>query len=91
MQEEFYHVEKLLDIQMNQKQIIVFAKWKGYKNDENTWEPVINLHPSSAIKTLEELRPKFKESKSKQILIDKAVEFWEKKIWQKKEKKAQAV
>lgn len=56
MDEEFYYVEKLLDIKVSNKQIYVLTKWKNFSNDENTWEPLSNLHPNSAIKTLKDLR-----------------------------------
>lgn len=83
MQEKFYQVERLLDIQISQKQIMVFAKWQDYDNDENSWEPLCNLHPKTAVKSLKELQSKFAHSKSKQILIQKSIEYWEKKLRQK--------
>ncbi len=58
----------------------MLTKWKNFTSDENTWEPLSNLHPASAIKTLWDLRNKYLKYQGKLLLIDKSIEFWEKKL-----------
>jgi hypothetical protein len=42
LQEE-YEVEKILDIRINRGKRQYKVKWKGYGENENTWEPIENL------------------------------------------------
>ncbi|CAH1645183.1 unnamed protein product [Spodoptera littoralis] len=66
--EEEYVVEKVLDKRTVKGKIQYLLKWKGYKEDESTWEPVENLDCEELIKTFEENRKekeKEKESKTK--------------------------
>ena len=43
MKEDIYIVEKLTDIKIQEGKIQVRIKWEGYKESENTWEPIQNL------------------------------------------------
>jgi hypothetical protein len=45
-----YEVEKILDHQGEGPQTKYFAKWKGYGDDENTWESLSNLTMSGAVR-----------------------------------------
>lgn len=54
-----YEVEKILDddVQGNSKRF--FVKWKGYPDDQNTWEPKKNLaHAADLLKEYEATKEK---------------------------------
>ena len=41
--DDYYHVEKILDKKRIKGKIKYLIKWKGYSMKECTWEPLINL------------------------------------------------
>ncbi|XP_049872163.1 chromobox protein homolog 5-like [Pectinophora gossypiella] len=64
--EEEYVVEKVLDKRTVKGKTQYLLKWKGYKEEESTWEPVENLDCEELIKTFEEnLKEKQKTEKKK--------------------------
>ncbi|KAJ2509491.1 Chromobox protein 1, partial [Coemansia sp. RSA 2049] len=42
-EEESYEVEEILDERVVYGRLYYFLKWKGYGEDQNTWEPEENL------------------------------------------------
>lgn len=52
--DETYVVEKILDKRISEAgQVLYLLKWKGYGDDDNTWEPVENLTCNSLLKKFE--------------------------------------
>ena len=39
-----FEVEKILDMRVRRKKRFFLVKWKGFSNEENTWEPESNLN-----------------------------------------------
>lgn len=54
--EEEYVVEKVLNKRTVKGKTQYLLKWKGYKEEESTWEPVENLDCEELIKTFEDAR-----------------------------------
>ena len=76
---EYFDVEAFRDIQKkgknNNKKLLILVKWEGYPESDNTWEPVENIPPSTAIDLLDELKNNKKMAK-KRGLIDEAIEVF---------------
>lgn len=69
MSEQTFEVEKLLDINTQDRKILVLVKWVGFDEEENTWEPIQNLGKECAIKLLNDLKIPTGNKKKQSLLL----------------------
>ena len=63
-EEEEYAVEKICGRRVRKGKVEYYLKWKGYSEDENTWEPEENLDCQDLIQQYEADRAKEEQSKA---------------------------
>jgi len=64
-EEEEYEVEKIMDKRVNKGEVQYLIKWKGFKDDDNTWEPKANLDCPKIISEFEKEYEKKSDNKKR--------------------------
>lgn len=84
--EKDYEVEKIVDEKIYKKNTVYLVKWKGYKADQNTWEPEDNLKETAAEKIDQWQVDKVKKAQKQ---AERAAKRDEKKAERKAKKEAE--